>query len=140
MLSLAPPPHKEEQTWDFVRMAKYVMFKIMDGEPVFRAVREQYPDTIFLRIRPSLPESSEFKMDEKDAKKMKEAMDQELEENDLYRNQIKDSAGIIAARMINDFSKDHIEMIKILVKSMKNRQQYNEALFLARAVLERIPG
>ena len=112
----------------------------MDGEPVFRAVKEQYPDILFLRTRPSLDESSKFKMDEKDAKKMKKAMEKELKENERYRNQIKDSAAIIAARMIQDFREEHLEMISTLVKSMMGRQLYDEALYLARAVLERIPG
>ena len=79
-------------------------------------------------------------MDEKDAQKMKKAMEQELDKNYLYRYQIMDSAGIIAARMIKDFSKQHLEMVSNLVNSMKDRQLYNEALYLARAVLDQIPG
>ena len=76
---------------------------MMDSEPIFRAVKEQYPKVLFLRTRPSLPASSKFEMDAKDAQKMKTAMEQELDKNPLYRNQITDSAGIIAVRMIKDF-------------------------------------
>ena len=113
---------------------------MMDSEPIFRAVKEQYPKVLFLRTRPSLPASSKFEMDAKDAQKMKTAMEQELDKNPLYRNQITDSAGIIAVRMIKDFKNEHLSMISILFNSMISRQLYDEALYIARAVLERIPG
>ena len=41
-----------------------------DGEPVFKKVKDDNPDTLFIRQRPTLEKSAEIPMDEADGKRM----------------------------------------------------------------------
>ena len=62
---------EEIQTqWEktFAVMA-YLALKLTDGEAVYKAIRDDNPNTLFLRLRPTLKKSN-LQMDEKDANKL----------------------------------------------------------------------
>ena len=47
----------------------YLALKLTDGEAVYKAIRDDNPNTLFLRLRPTLKKSN-LQMDEKDANKL----------------------------------------------------------------------
>ena len=64
-------------------------------------------------------------------------MDNELNESKEYLDQIIDASGTIATRMIDEFSRDHLEMFEKIVFFMESRNQNQEAIYIAQALLDR---
>jgi len=146
VLSLAPPPENpsgkiEDQKAQILKtklMVSYMIHGLTDGEAVFKNVKAQNPDVLFMRCRPTSEKSASFAMDENEPKKMIEAMEKELSENPKYFNHILDSAAVIASRSVKTYSLDHLQMFEDLVISMKKRRQFPEAIHLAETVLDHI--
>ena len=134
VLSLAPPAHKPQKKLIEIKtewkkssaMLAYITKQILDGDAVFKTVKDQYPKILFMRTRPVSDQTSIFPMDETDLVAMEEAMVQQLG-NSNYLYKIVDSAAIIATRMIkklpsadaiysreqpkNLLRKEHIQML-----------------------------
>ena len=146
VLSLAPPLPKRSgkiaKKW--VQLKKtlgaihYLIHGMTDGEAVFKNVKSQNPDVLFMRCRPTSKKSASFAMDENKPPKMIKAMKKELNENPKYFHHILDSAAVIASRAVKTFSQDHLKMFEFLVDSMRKRRQYPVAIHLAKTVLDQI--
>ena len=146
VLSLAPPPPQQSakmaEKWfqgtKTIHMVKYLIHGLTDGEAVYKTVKEQNPDILFMRCRPTSEKAASFVMDENNPKEMIEAMENELRENQKYFLHIFDSAAVIASRSIKKPTLDQLEMFQWLVDSMRNRRQYHEAIHLAETVIDHI--
>ena len=146
VLSLAPPPPKpsvkiEEKWFQFPKSTAaifYLIHGMLDGEAVFKNVKVQNPDVLFMRCRPTSEKSVSFALDENKPEKMIDAMKKELSGNPKYFEHILDSAAVIASRAVETFSPDHLQMFGGLVMSMKKRRQFPEAIHLAETILDHI--
>ena len=146
VLSLAPPPPKpsgkiEEKWVQFMKSMgaiSYLIHGMTDGEAVFKNVKAQNPDVLFMRCRPTSEKSVSFAMDENEPEKMIDAMKKELSGNPKYFEHILDSAAVIASRAVETYSLDHLKMFEGLVTIMEKRRQFPEAIHLAETVLDHI--
>ena len=114
----------------------YLGAKLTDGEGIFRTVKNDNPNTLFLRVRPTLEESANISMVERDPKKVIKAMDDELNKNYEYLIQIIDAAATIATRMIKDFSLVHLKMFEKILFFLESRRKYSEAIYIAQVILD----
>ena len=116
----------------------YLGGRLTDGEGIFKRVKDDNPNTLFLRARPTLEKSVNISMVERDGSKLTKAMDDELNENHEYLIQIVDAAATIATRMIKDFSLKHLQMIEKILFNMESRRNYQEAIYIAQVVLDQL--
>ena len=146
VLSLAPPPPQQSSKMDekwlqgtkTIHMVKYLIHGLTDGEAVYKTVKEQNPDVLFMRCRPTSEKAASFAMDENNTEKMIEAMEIELHNNQEYFDHILDSAAVIASRSIKTYTLDQLEMFEWLAFSMRNRRQCHEAIHLSETVIDNI--
>ena len=146
VLSLAPPPpqasEKMSEKWfqgtKTIHMVKYLIHGLTDGEAVYKTVKDQNPDVLFMRCRPTSEISASFAMDENNPQKMIEAMEKELYENHKYFDHIFYPAAVIASRSIKTYNLDQLDFFEWLVHSMRDRRQYQEAIHLAESVIDHI--
>ena len=116
----------------------YLGGRLTDGEGIFKRVKDDNPNTLFLRARPTLEKSVNISMVERDGSKLTKAMDDELNENHEYLIQIVDAAATIATRMIKDFSLKHLQMFEKILFNMESRRNYQEAIYIAQVVLDQL--
>ena len=116
----------------------HLLQSLTDGDTIFDAIAELYPEVLFMRCRPTLEKSVSFAMDENEPEKMIDAMKKELSGNPKYFEHILDSAAVIASRAVETYSLDHLKMFEGLVTIMEKRRQFPEAIHLAETILDHI--
>ena len=119
-------------------MGKYIIDQMTDGEAVFKTAKDNNPEAHFLRVRPTLDKSAEFPMDEVKVQKMIDAMKDELRENPEYVRGVLKSAAIIALRMVETFSVEHLKMFQDAIIRLKKMRCYQDVIFIAEEILKRL--
>ena len=148
VLSLAPPAQKHSKKleelktqWEKnAKMGKYLIAQMTDGEAVFKTSKDNNPEIQFIRARPTLEKSAEFPMDEINVQKMIDAMKDELRENPEYVRGVLKSAAIIALRMVETFSVEHLKMFQDAIIRLKKTRCYQDVIFIAEEILKRLPN
>ena len=147
-MSLTIPPNKPAKKlkgfktqWEqtLAKLA-YLGTKLTDGEGIFRKAKDDNPNTLFLRARPTLEKSSNISMTESDESKLTKAMDDELIENYEYLIQIIDIAATIAIRMIKEFLIEHLQMFQKIILNLERKGKCQEAIYIAQDISEHQSG
>ena len=108
---------------------------------MFKTAKDNNPEAHFLRVRPTLDKSAEFLMDEVNVQKMIDAMKGELRENPEYMGVVLKSAAIIALRMVETFSVEHLKMFEVAIMNpLKKMRFYQDVIFIAEEILKRLPN
>ena len=152
VLSLAPPPKKASEKFDQLNaqwkktkflLLEYFLKQLTDGEATYDQEKKnpKNKNTLFSRVRPNSDISIQFEMDEENVQKMIEAMKHELRNNEEYLNDVFKSAAIIAVRMVNTFSVEHLKMFKLdIMIPLKKMRCYQDVVFIAEEILKRLPN
>ena len=143
-MSLTIPPNKPAKKlkefktqWErTLATVAYLGTKLTDGETIFRKAKDNNPNTLFLRARPTLEKSKNISMTESDEIKLTKAMEDELIENYEYLIQIIDTAATIATRMIKEYSLEHLKMFQKILFNLESKKNYQEAIYMAKVVLD----
>ena len=115
----------------------YLSSQLTNGERVFKTAKDNNPNSLFLRVRPSLEKSANFFFDGNDPNILIKAMDDELNENHEYLDQIIHTAANIATRVIPEFSRNHFEMFEKVLRCMEKKRLHEEAIYIAQAILDK---
>ena len=119
-------------------MVKYITTQMTDGASIFVENKAKYKEALFVRAKPNSEATTKFKMDETDVQAMIQAMQVEFDKTPSYMQQIMDAAGVIAPRLVENPTEDHLKMFLELAISMSARREFQKSIFVAHEILQKL--
>ena len=108
----------------------------LQNEIICEDYRRKYPNSIFQRL--SFSETSNFIWDKGNIEAVFKSFEEERTKNSMYLVSILDSAAVIVATKVQNFSKEHLQLFSIICNDMKHRKQHVNLTFIINKIMSKL--